>query len=233
MVGRCNGVLRLCVSLCSISFVSLGSAFVHFNTGISEFEYFGHGRYLVMGSNQTPHFQPNQYAELRSGGSLKDGWSYVMPTDEFVMGAEVSVAFSDELEGHVREQTEALKSLYLSSRESEALASYSTLDVEAETKSKKKGELNFIVKRGLQVVGVATYSEATGQLTDLAVAPSTDSEKIGETLMNAVKMHARKLGRSGSLIVHPRSNESKPFFQAMGFSEIDGHDVEKMESKID
>jgi N-acetylglutamate synthase-like GNAT family acetyltransferase len=163
-----------------------------------------------------------------------------MPTDEFVLGAEVSVAFSDELEDHILEQTQALKALYLHSNsnasdgDSEFKAS-NNLQVEQEQQVAGKGKV-FVVKRGLQVVGVATYSEDTGLLTDVAVRPSAKGEEIGEALMNAVKSHARKLGRSGSLIVQPRSHDSKSLFESMGFSEVAENDdnvgAVKMESKI-
>ena len=219
--------------------LDLGSAFVHFNTGISEFEYFGRGRFLVMGTNHTPHLAPSEHSEYRSGGSLKDGWSYLMPTDEFVLGAEVSVAFSDELEDHILEQTQALQALYLHSHSSSdgddsEFKSSENLQVEEE-QVVDKGKV-FVVKRGLQVVGVATYSEDTGLLTDVAVRPSAKGDEIGEALMNAVKSHARKLGRSGSLIVQPRSQDSKALFESMGFSEVVENDdnvgAVKMESKI-
>lgn len=210
-----------------------------------------------MGTNQTPHFAPEEHSEYRSGGSLKDGWSYLMPTDEFVLGAEVSVAFSDELEDHILEQTTALKALYLHSNSSDdgddgvkvKASSTTKLQVEQEEQvsannnnNKGKGGKVFVVKRGLQVVGVATYSEDTGFLTDVAVRPSVNGAEIGATLMNAVKSHARTLGRSGSLIVQPRSRDSKALFESMGFSEVvenNGNNnsnnkvgAVKMESKI-
>jgi hypothetical protein len=53
----------------------------------------GRGRFLIMGHNQTPHFTPDQYETMRTGGSLKDGWSYLMPNDKFILDVEVSVAF--------------------------------------------------------------------------------------------------------------------------------------------
>jgi hypothetical protein len=193
----------------------------------------GKGRFLIMNHNQTPHFTPEQYETMRTGGSLKDGWSYLMPNDEFILDVEVSVAFSDELEGHVREQTEALKSLYLSSQETEKLSADSSLLVEEEGdgngKDSKRGgrQKQFIVKHGLQVVGVATYCEDTGNVTDVAVRPSAGKE-ASETLFNAVKEHSRKLGRSGSLLIAPRSTESMELFESMGFSETD---EKKMEYK--
>lgn len=203
------------------------SAFAHFNTGITELEYFGKGRFLIMGHNQTPHFSPEQYESMRTGGSLKDGWSYLMPNDEFILDVEVSVAFSDEMEGHVREQTEALKSLYLSSHETAKLSADSSLLVEQEEGAREddtltgvKKQKQFIVKHGLQVLAVATYCEETGRLSDVAVRPSAGKE-VSETLFNAVKQYSRKMGRSGSLLVVPRSTESMELFESMGFLEID------------
>lgn len=208
----------------------VGSAFAHFNTGISEFEYFGLGRFLCMATNQTPHIPfTKEFTSLRSGGGLKDGWSYVMPADRFVLNAEVSVAFSDEdMEEHVREQTAALKALYLSSSSSAQTAVSDDLEVEREQGLEKK-QLQFVIKRGLQVVGVATYSEDTGQLTDVAIRPSAASDRIGETLIDSVRKYARKLGRSNSLIINPRSTDSREMFRTMGFTDMD----DKMISQLD
>jgi len=207
------------------------SAFVHYNTGCTELEYFGRGRFLLMSHNQTPHFSPEQYATLRSGGSLKDGWSYLMPNDEFILDQEVSVAFSDELEEHVREQTEALKALYLSSQETEKLHSDSNLSVEQDDEDKPQKIKHFIVKHGLQVVGVATYSEDTDRLTDVAVRPSAGKE-VSETLFDAVKQYSRKLGRSGSLLITPRSDNSRNLFKSIGFEEIVESDEEAIEMEL-
>jgi N-acetylglutamate synthase-like GNAT family acetyltransferase len=197
-----------------------GSAFVHFNTGTTELEYFGKGRFLLMCQNQTPHIHPDEYAKFRSGGSLKDGWSYLMPNDEFILNAEVSVAFLDEMDEHVREQSEALKSLYLSSHDTQQLHANTNLLVEEEIaeNSRKPDDVHFIVQRGLQVVGVATYSEKTGKLFDVAVRPSAGNE-VAETLLKSVKDHARRIGRSGSLMVRPRSADSSRMFQELGFRE--------------
>jgi hypothetical protein len=196
---------------------------------MSEFEYFGHGRFLVMGTNQTPHFTPSQYTELRSGGSLKDGWSYIVPADEFVLNAEVAVAFSDDDWGdHVREQADALKSLYLSS--GRAVEPGTDLQVKEEVENNK---LQFVVKRGWQVVGVATYSDETGHatLSDVAMRPSTGNQVAG-TLIDAVKKHAKKVGRSDSLIVHPRSQDSVTMFESLGFEELDGPEENSDEKKM-
>lgn len=208
------------------------SAFTHVNTGITELEYFGHGRFLVMCHNHTPHFSVDEYSTLRTGGSLKDGWSYLMPDDQFILDAEVSVAFADELEGHVREQTEALKALYLGSRNPTELHPADDLSVEREQDSRTPNgndAKHFVVKRGLQVVGVATYCERTGRLVDVAVRPSA-GKLVSETLFNAVREYSKGLGRSGSLLVMPRTDGSKKIFQDLGFQEVEnGGDDEKLE----
>lgn len=143
-----------------------------------------------------------------------------MPADKFVLNAEVSVSFCDEeLEDHVREQANALRSLYLFSGDHQATPS-GDLEVESEQENTGK-KVQFVVKRGLQVVGVATYSEETGRLTDVAIRPSAASDRIGETLMDSVRKHARKMGRSASLVVQPRSPDSRELFESMGFTEID------------
>lgn len=205
-----------------------GSAFVHFNTGITELEYFGQGRFLLMCSNQTPHILPDEYAELRTGGSLKDGWSYLVPNDEIILDIEVSVAFSDEvLDEHVKEQKEALKALYLSSQDAERLSPQKNLSVEEDAppgaaanneSGTADGDVHFVVRRGLQVVGVATYAERSGHLYDVAVRPSARNE-VAETLLKSVKDHAKRIGRSGSLLVRPRSQEGRGLFQQLGFKE--------------
>ena len=185
-----------------------------------------------MGTNQTPHFQPSEYSKYRSGGSLKDGWSYLIPDDQFVSHLEVSVAFADEeMEDHIREQAQALKSLYLTSKEPLPIST----KFQVEQEDEGRGKLHFVVKRGLQVVGVATYNESTGQLYDVAVRPSAAAgDEIARSLINAVKSHAQRIGRSQSLIVHPRSVETQPFFEAMGFLELEDEDddITTMEAKI-
>lgn len=208
------------------------SAFAHFNTGITELEYFGHGRYLIMNSNSTPHIPPSRYRELRSGGTLRDGWSFLVPP---VLEPEVEVAFSDdELQDHIREQTTALKALYLSSSDISGRptnwAESTMLQVNEEVEP--KNQLHFIVKRGLQVLGVATYSEETGQLKDVAIRPTAVTSRVtgtassdvnvAETLIHAVKQHARKMGRSNSLVVHVTSEANTALFKSLGFSELVG-----------
>ncbi|MGK3753290.1 MAG: phosphohistidine phosphatase SixA [Bacillariaceae sp.] len=54
------------------------TAFAHYNTGVTELEYFGHSRFIVMTTNVTPHIPPEKYRELRSGGTLRDGWAFTV-----------------------------------------------------------------------------------------------------------------------------------------------------------
>jgi N-acetylglutamate synthase-like GNAT family acetyltransferase len=204
------------------------AAFVHWNTGITELEYFGQGRWLVMSQNATPHLIGAD-PQLRTGGSLKDGWSFLMPHVPGHLEDEVSVAFSDEeWDDHVREQAVALKSLYLSSSTDQLseVDNENQLSVEQEETAKDKQERvkHFVVKRGHQVVGVATYSEDTGRLFDVAVRPSA-GPLAANSLFAAVKQHQRKLGRSGSLLVQPRTAESKQLFEAVGFEELSGDET--------
>eukprot|EP00977_Amphora_coffeiformis_P002139 scaffold424_cov162-Amphora_coffeaeformis.AAC.11 len=197
---------------------------------MTELEYFGQGRFLLMRHNTTPHLTD---PTMLSGGSLKDGWSYIVPTDQTVMQTvEVNVAFADEMSDHVREQTQALRSLYLpsttsltSSSSSSSLAKQnvdgSSLTVKqedgtpSEQSSGDSRDKHFVVQRGHQVVAVATYSHATGELKDVAVQPS--AKEAREALVKAVQHHARKLNRSGSLVVHPRTAADEEAFVDAGF----------------
>lgn len=188
---------------------------------------------MLMSSNQTPHIAPDEYTALRTGGSLKDGWSYLMPNDEVILNAEVSVAFPDEeMDEHVVEQKEALKALYLSSHgSSQVAANTSDLIVEEETHqttTNKGNEVHFIVQRGLQVIGCATLDSQSGQIYDFAIKPSAEKDVV-ETLMSKIKDHTRKAGRSGSLLIKPRSAASLELFQEMGFAVSSSEDTAVME----
>ena len=57
------------------------TVFAHYNTGITELEYFGHSRFIVMTTNVTPHIPPERYRDLRSGGTLRDGWAFAVYVD--------------------------------------------------------------------------------------------------------------------------------------------------------
>ena len=193
--------------------VSHRSAFVHFNTGITELEYFGKGRFLVMSSNQVPHLHDSSGECYITGGSLKDGWSYLMPSDKVFLDSEVSFSFADEVQPHIAEQTEALRSLYLS--KSASMDSMTT---------RSKG-LTVVVKRGLQVVGCASLDEETGRLSDVVVRPSARSDShVGQSLIDAVKNHARHSRKFDKIIVEPsNTSEGVAFFEKMGFELIAGN----------
>ncbi len=186
------------------------SAFVHFNTGITELEYFGSGRFLVMSHNTLPHLSDPEGSCFITGGSLKDGWSYLMPSDR-CLDSEVSIAFSDEIQPNVQEQTEALRSLYLAKKE------FTTCNDDAGTK------LTIVVKRGLQVVGCAQLNDETGRLSDVVVRPSARRSQVGRSLIDAVKNHAKQ-SNIEKIVAQPDTLESKVFFEKMGFSTVDEDD---------
>jgi N-acetylglutamate synthase-like GNAT family acetyltransferase len=194
------------------------SAFVHFNTGITELEYFGHGRFLMMSQNHLPHLADPDGSCYVSGGSLKDGWSYLMPNDGF-LDSEVDVAFSDEVLPHVKEQTEALRSLYLSRK-----GSMSASD-DAKDNKRNGTELTVVVKRGLQVVGCASLNDKTGRVSDVVVRPSARRSQVGQSLIEAVKEHARQ-SQIDKITAQSVTPEGKEFFEKMGFSSVDGDDDE-------
>lgn len=194
--------------------------------GITDLEYFGAGRFLLMASNQTPHLPHS----LRSGGSLKDGWSYLMPDDKFVLDAEVAIAFSDEIEGHLREQADALRRLYGSKdsaadRESIKLekTTGATEDEAASTASSRGGEVTLVVKRGLQVVGCASFHEETGRISDVVVRPSARGSQVGRTLVDSARAHAKKVG-ADRLVAEPDTDEARAFFEKLGFESVERQD---------
>eukprot|EP00581_Thalassiosira_minuscula_P007347 CAMPEP_0183703546 /NCGR_PEP_ID=MMETSP0737-20130205/1248_1 /TAXON_ID=385413 /ORGANISM="Thalassiosira miniscula, Strain CCMP1093" /LENGTH=510 /DNA_ID=CAMNT_0025930317 /DNA_START=65 /DNA_END=1597 /DNA_ORIENTATION=- len=198
------------------------SAFVHFNTGITELEYFGDGRFMMMSQNHVPHLSDPDGSCYITGGSLKDGWSYVMPYDGS-LDAEVSIAFSDEVQPHVQEQTEALRSLYLPNKES------ASNDNETNKSSNDNGtELTVMVKRGLQVVGCASLNEKTGRLSDVVVRPSAQRSQVGRSLIDAVKKHAKQ-ANIGKIVTQPNTPDQKEFFEKMGFCLVGDDGTESSE----
>eukprot|EP00571_Detonula_confervacea_P002638 CAMPEP_0172322468 /NCGR_PEP_ID=MMETSP1058-20130122/45949_1 /TAXON_ID=83371 /ORGANISM="Detonula confervacea, Strain CCMP 353" /LENGTH=503 /DNA_ID=CAMNT_0013038215 /DNA_START=52 /DNA_END=1563 /DNA_ORIENTATION=- len=192
------------------------AAFVHFNTGITELEYFGDGRFLIMSQNHLPHLSDPEGSCCITGGSMKDGWSYLMPFDG-CLDSEVSVAFSDEVQPHVQEQTEALRSLYLTKKES---TSASRNKEKKRSKDSTGTELTIVVKRGLQVVGCASLNEKTGCLSDVVVRPSARRSQVGQSLIEAVKNHARE-SNIDTIVTQPNTVDGKEFFQKMGFAPVD------------
>ena len=188
------------------------SAFVHFNTGITEMEYFGNGRFLVMSQNQIPHLSGPDGCHI-TGGSLKDGWSYLMPGDG-CLDSEVSVAFSDEVAPHVHEQTEALCSLYLSTKKSKQI------------KDKDNTCTMIVVKRGLQVIGCASLNEKTGRLSDVVVKPSARRSQVGKSLIEAVKNHAKAMLME-KIVAQPDTAEGKALFETMGFAAVGDNNADE------
>lgn len=199
------------------------SAFVHFNTGITELEYFGNGRFLIMSQNHVPHLSDPDGNCYITGGSLKDGWSYLMPTDG-CLDSEVSIAFQDEVQPNVKEQTEALRSLYLSKEDSG--------DKGCKGRDSAGTELTVVVKRGLQVVGCASLNEKTGLLSDVVVRPSARRSQVGQSLIDAVKNHARE-SNVDKIVAQPNTLDGKEFFEKMGFSAVyDGAEGSEYSSEI-
>jgi broad specificity phosphatase PhoE/N-acetylglutamate synthase-like GNAT family acetyltransferase len=194
------------------------SAFTHVNTGITELEYFGNGRFLMMHTNSTPHLQNN--LSLLTGGGLKDGWSYLMPRDDTMLYEEVTSAFADEHEKHVMEQVGALKNLYVSDKKKGSLLERKNSIVDekdnkiiADTSISDKTEMIFVVKRGLQVAG--SVSLRNGELSHMAVRPSAKDDNVENNLIQAVRNHAAKIGmKEISAVVNV---ENRHFFEAQNF----------------
>lgn len=234
--------------------VSHRSAFVHHNTGITELEYFGNGRFLLskynakqsfhasfascvqwrilmsiscmnlqskVSSNQVPHLSSPGDSNYITGGSLKDGWSYLMPSEN-LLDAEVSITYADEIQPHIKEQTDALRSLYLSKR----TAGMTIVDrIKTNAQRDSSNEVTILVKRGLQVVGCACLDEKSGLLHDVVVRPSARRSQVGESLIEAVMKHAKISNEIDTLIVQPHA-EGKELFEKMGFVAVADGDEE-------
>ncbi len=192
-----------------------------------------------MHTNDTPHLNNSEYSHLKTGGSLKDGWSFVMPSDDVLLHEEgVSCAFEDELDGHVREQTEALRNLYVSTRQS---GSFLLRKDSAGGGVGDVGDLNdddddnddydydgsnkmtFFIKRGLQVVGCISYNEEKSMISDLVVRPSARDGNLEKDLINAVIAHAKKEGKD-EIFVSCNANDDevkeaggKKMYKELGF----------------
>ena len=146
-----------------------------------------------MYSNALPHLTMPDDLDIVAGGGLKDGWSYLMPSDDNLLYEEVSSAFADELEVHVREQTEALKNLYLStSMRGSMLNRRNSVKVDSLDDSflslnerKINDGIHFIVKRGLQVLACAVLNE-NRILSDIVIIPSAKNTAC-KKLLDAVK----------------------------------------------
>ena len=109
---------------------------------------------------------------------------------------------------HVQEQTTALRALYLSSSSSN--------DETVQETSDANDAVRFVVKRGFQVLAVATYSQRSGMLTDVAIRPTAN---VSVVLLEAIKEHARSIdsGSQSCLSVRPRTGDDRKSFERMGF----------------
>jgi hypothetical protein len=171
--------------------------------------------------NGTPHLDGIKDGHLKTGGSLKDGWSYLMPSDKVLLYEEVTAAFEDELDGHVKEQTNALKNLYLERRGSGSFLirkddsgnthmentthdTHKTFTVAPDHKDQNYdvdddvigNTMTFFIQRGLQVAACVTYNTETSELSDMVVRPSAMNGNLEKSLIDAVICHAKKEGKT-------------------------------------
>jgi len=194
------------------------------------------GRFLVMHTNDTPHL--NHDISLKTGGWLKDGWSYLMPSDENILYEEVASAFADEHDKHVLEQVHALRKLYLVDSRNGTLLERkgsSVTDTEGDnninngngSEATTKAEMNnsemiFVVKRGSQVTGCITFDENKAELSDLAIRPSVRNGTVGKDLIQAVKDYAIKTSKTE--LVARTSEENRHWFEGHEFVSVDSDD---------
>mmetsp|Transcript_20185 Transcript_20185/g.45741 ORF Transcript_20185/g.45741 Transcript_20185/m.45741 type:complete len:518 (-) Transcript_20185:63-1616(-) len=201
------------------------AGFVHYNTGISELEYFGAGRFLLMNINCIPHLDSGP-DDLKTGGRLGDGWAYMMPKDKHILNIDIDVRcyHSTSLEEHVQEQVDALRVLYLRDGEKKV----------SEEVSNDPEMITFIAWRGLQILGCVLFHEGTGRVKDMVVRPVSRRKGVGRNLVRAIKAYIREREGSNSSVVAVNGadeestlglskvfvspcNESLPFFQKVGF----------------
>jgi hypothetical protein len=125
------------------------------------------------------------------------------------------------IHNHIQEQKTALKALYLSSSllSEEIMGTSDKFIVGGDSDSRR-----FVVKRGFQILAVSTYSERTGQMTDVAIRPTAAT--VPETLIGAIRDFARSRTSSMTgnechmyLSVRPRTAKHINLFKHMGFSE--------------
>ena len=125
------------------------------------------------------------------------------------------------LHDQIQEQRMALEELYLSSSSLNEEKKYSG----DESNTKDGNVLRFVVKRGFQVLAVATYSEKNGVLTDVAIRPTG---RVDDTLLDAIKQHALSLNKPHvTVAVRPRTTKHKTLFHQMGFIEPQANQNDK------
>jgi len=178
------------------------------------------GRFLVMNVNQTPHLNHPNDIKLKTSGGLKDGWSHILPKDKYLLHEEVTKLFFNELRGHLKEQTDALKNLYLPrgkffTRKPNCTSHFIVKDADAQHDS-DKCEMTFLVKRGLQVIACITYNDETGVLSDMVVRPSVKDGNYGKALVNAALTHAKLSGKE-KIFVNVDTDASRSSFKQLGF----------------
>lgn len=182
-------------------------------------------------SNQVPHLSNPESFKYITGGSLKDGWSYLMPS-ETKLDEEVDIAYADEIQPHVKEQTAAMRSLYL--KKSSNIPLDDSVHSNTVDRDSSK-EVTIIVKRGLQVVGCASLDEKTGIVHDVVIRPSSRRSQVGESLMEAVMKHAKNSKDIQTLIVQP-NNDGRELFEKMGFTAVQSgtysSEIVRMECKL-
>lgn len=175
--------------------------------------------HISVSSNQVPHLSGPENSKYITGGSLKDGWSYLVPSDK-KLDEEVDIAYADEIQPYVKEQTDAMRSLYLN-------RSTSNIPLDASLKSNadrdSSNEVTIVVKRGLQVVGCASLDEKTGIVHDVIIRPSARRSQVGESLLGAVMKHAKLSKDLETLTVQPNA-EGKELFEKMGFTAVSRSD---------
>lgn len=139
-----------------------------------------------------------------------------MPSENH-LDAEVDIAYADEIAPHVKEQTEAMRSLYLNRSASNIPLDESIKSIDRDSSN----EVTIVVKRGLQVVGCASLDEKTGIVHDVVVRPSARRSQVGESLIEAVMKHAKLSKDIDTLIVQPNT-DGKELFEKMGFTAVGG-----------
>jgi len=146
---------------------------------------------------------------MRTGGSLQDGWSYLMPSGYHEL--DVSTGQLDGFPLHVHEQRDALQALYLKTEASNTQVGANSND-EDDGVVTLEDQHHFVVREGHQVVGVATYNAQSNIVSDLAIRPSAGSQAI-EKLFLAIRQHAE----GEKLRVRPNGQESRELLASVGF----------------
>ena len=74
-----------------------------------------------MSTNQSPHLNSPTVSYLKSGGSLRDGWNYLIPQKSLYSNTATVIFLDDNIQEHIKEQIEALKNLYIDSSDKSCL----------------------------------------------------------------------------------------------------------------